>query len=170
MVAHFLSAFRENRKKGNVVKYSTLARPMVGVGNARGRQHTNVARPLPGNSRQSHSAFRPILPQGGTWVCIGVLCWQTRAITVRVMVDLCASVEYGLHCLLGLRDAVEPPRSARDLALFQGISPSFVAKIFSKLEKAGIVEAAEWVRGCYRLAREPEAISVLELVDAIEGR
>jgi len=88
---------------------------------------------------------------------------------VCVMAHLTASVEYGLHCLLGLLDAGEQPRSARDLALFQGISPSFAAKICSKLEKAGIVEAAEGVHGGYRLARGPEAISVLELVDAIEG-
>lgn len=85
------------------------------------------------------------------------------------MAHLTASVEYGLHCLLGLIDAGEQPRSARDLAVYQGISPTFVAKIFSKLEKAGIVEAAAGVRGGYRLSRVPEAITVLELVDAIEG-
>lgn len=95
---------------------------------------------------------------------------QTRTNIVSVMAHLTASVEYGLHCLLGLLDAGEQPRSARDLAAFQGISPSFVAKIFPRLEKAGIVEAAEGVRGGYRLARAPETISVLELVDAIEGR
>jgi DNA-binding IscR family transcriptional regulator len=50
------------------------------------------------------------------------------------MAHLTASVEYGLHCLLALIDAGEQPRSARDLALYQGISPTFVAKIFSKLE------------------------------------
>lgn len=86
------------------------------------------------------------------------------------MAHMTVSVEYGLHCLLGLIDAGDAPRSARDLALFQGISPSFAAKIFAKLEKAGIVRAAEGVRGGYRLARPAHAISVLELVDAIEGR
>lgn len=86
------------------------------------------------------------------------------------MAHLTASVEYGLHCLLGLIDAGPAPRSARDLAEFQGISPSFAAKIFAKLEKAGIVTAVEGVRGGYRLARPADAISVLELVDAIEGR
>lgn len=94
----------------------------------------------------------------------------TRTNIVRVMAHLTASVEYGLHCLLGLIDAGEVPRSARDLATFQGVSPTFAAKIFAKLEKAGIVVAAEGVRGGYRLARAPEAISVLQLVDAIEGR
>jgi Rrf2 family protein len=85
------------------------------------------------------------------------------------MAHLTVSVEYGLHCLLALIDS-DQPRSARDLAQFQGISSTFVAKIFSKLEKAGIVEAVEGIRGGYRLARAADAVTVLELVDAIEGR
>ncbi len=48
--------------------------------------------------------------------------------------------------------------------------PAFVAKIFPKLEKAGIVEASGGIRGGYRLARAPENISVLDVVDAVEGR
>lgn len=60
--------------------------------------------------------------------------------------------------------------SSRDLAKLQGISPSFLAKIFPKLEKAGIVQAAEGIRGGYRLAKPPSEITVLEIVDAIEGR
>ncbi|WP_339691774.1 Rrf2 family transcriptional regulator [uncultured Parasphingorhabdus sp.] len=96
--------------------------------------------------------------------------WQTRTDIVYVMAHLTVSVEYGMHCLLSLLDAGDHPRSARDLAQFQGISPTYVAKIFSKLQKAGIVEAAEGVRGGYRLARRPETITVLQLVDAIEGR
>ncbi|MCB1954389.1 MAG: Rrf2 family transcriptional regulator [Rhodocyclaceae bacterium] len=85
------------------------------------------------------------------------------------MAHLTVSVEYGLHCLLWLVDAGDTPLSSRDLAELQGISPSFVAKIFPKLEKAGIVVACEGVRGGYRLACPPEQISVLRVVDAIEG-
>lgn len=86
------------------------------------------------------------------------------------MAHLTASVEYGIHCLLLLAGAGERPASGRDLAELQGVSPSFVAKIFSRLEKAGIVQASEGIRGGYRLARPPEQISVLAIVDAIEGR
>jgi Rrf2 family protein len=85
------------------------------------------------------------------------------------MAHLTASVEYGIHCLLWLAGAGGRPLSSRDLADLQKISPSFVAKIFPKLEKAGIVEASEGVRGGYRLARRPKDISVLHIVDAIEG-
>lgn len=85
------------------------------------------------------------------------------------MAHLTVSVEYGIHCLLWLVDSRDRPLSSRDLAELQGISPSFVAKIFPKLEKAGIVTACEGVRGGYRLARPPEEISFLQIVDAIEG-
>ena len=81
-----------------------------------------------------------------------------------------ASVEAGLHCLLYL---VDPPDggqpSSKDLAEFQGVSPSSVAKLFTQLEKAGIVTSAEGVRGGFRLARPAEQITVLDVVDALEG-
>ncbi len=85
------------------------------------------------------------------------------------MAHLTVSVEYALHCLLWLVDADDTPLSSRDLAELQGISPSFVAKIFPRLEKAGIVRASEGVRGGYVLARAASAISFLDVVDAVEG-
>jgi len=85
------------------------------------------------------------------------------------MAHITNSVEYGIHCLLWLVDPASGQPSSRDLAELQGISPSFVAKIFPKLEKAGLVQAAAGVRGGYRLARPPAEITVLAIVDAIEG-
>ncbi|CAN7749396.1 MULTISPECIES: Rrf2 family transcriptional regulator [Ensifer] len=86
------------------------------------------------------------------------------------MAHMTAGVEYGLHCLLWLASSPGTPLSNRDLADFQGISPSFLAKIFPKLEKAGIVSASEGIKGGYLLAKQPGNITVLEVVDAIEGR
>ncbi len=86
------------------------------------------------------------------------------------MAHLGSGVEYGLHCLLWLVGSHSEPASSRDLADLQGVSPSFVAKIFPKLEKAGIVRASEGVRGGYCLALAPAQITVLDVVDAIEGK
>ena len=94
---------------------------------------------------------------------------ETRTAIVRVMAHITTSVEYAIHCLLWLVICDDRALSSRDLAELQGISPTFLAKIFPKLEKAGIVEAQEGVRGGYRLARAPEKISFLDIVDAIEG-
>ena len=85
------------------------------------------------------------------------------------MAHLGNGVEYGLHCLLWLARPQAGFASSRDLADLQGVSPSFLAKIFPKLEKAGVVTASDGVHGGYRLARPAAEISVLDVVDAIEG-
>jgi Rrf2 family protein len=85
------------------------------------------------------------------------------------MAHITTSVEYAIHGLLWLVVNDGEPLSSRDVAELQVISPSFLAKIFPKLEKAGIVTASEGVRGGYRLARPAGQISFLEIVDAIEG-
>jgi Rrf2 family protein len=85
------------------------------------------------------------------------------------MAHITVSVEYGIHCLLWLVDAGGAPLSSRDLAALQGISPSFLAKIFPKLEKAGIVRASTGIQGGYLLTKPPQNISFLQIIDAIEG-
>ncbi len=81
-----------------------------------------------------------------------------------------SSVEYGLHCILSLVGPAEgEPPSSREMAEFQGISPSYVAKLFTKLAQAGLVRSGEGIRGGYRLARDPAGISVWDVVHALEG-
>jgi Rrf2 family protein len=79
-------------------------------------------------------------------------------------------VEYALHCLLYLAEpASAAPAGARDLAQLQGIPAEYVAKVFTRLEKARLVIASEGLRGGFRLARPAAAISVLDVIDAIDG-
>lgn len=78
------------------------------------------------------------------------------------------SVEYGLHCLLPLC-APEARASSQDLADFQGVSSAYVAKLFTTLKRAGLVVALEGAGGGYRLARAAADISVLDVVQALEG-
>lgn len=80
-----------------------------------------------------------------------------------------ASTEYVLHSLLWLVDNPEPV-SSLDLSDMQGIPAAFTAKLLPKLEKAGLLQASEGLRGGYRLARPAAEISVLEVVEATEGR
>ncbi|WP_354681868.1 Rrf2 family transcriptional regulator [Cupriavidus necator] len=73
------------------------------------------------------------------------------------MSHISTGVEYGLHCLLYLSRsnmAVEEA-SVRDLAELQGIPNEFLAKLFTKLAKAGLVVATEGIKGGFRLARPP---------------
>jgi Rrf2 family protein len=81
-----------------------------------------------------------------------------------------AASEYGVHCLLHLANAAEGVwPSARDVAEFQGISSAYVAKLFTQLQKAGIVESSGGKSGGFRLARGADKISVLDVLDAVEG-
>lgn len=49
------------------------------------------------------------------------------------------------------------------------IPPSFLAKIISQLSIAGLIHTSRGARGGVSLARPPEEISVLEVVEAIDG-
>lgn len=80
-----------------------------------------------------------------------------------------ASTEYVLHSLLWLVEIPEPV-SSLDLAELQGIPAAFVAKLLPKLEKVGLVSSAEGLRGGYRLAKAAGDITVLDVVDAVEGK
>jgi Rrf2 family protein len=78
--------------------------------------------------------------------------------------------EYALHCLLYLIDLpVGASLTISDLAEFQGVSQSYLAKIFTKLKKAGLVSSSIGSKGGFELARSPENISLLDVVMAVEG-
>ncbi|TBN37961.1 Rrf2 family transcriptional regulator [Pseudomonas sp. BGI-2] len=83
-----------------------------------------------------------------------------------------AGVEYGIHCLLFLVGDYGDSREAsvRDLAELQGVPLDYLAKIFTKLAKAKLVVATEGVRGGFKLARPADEISVLDIVNAIDGQ
>lgn len=59
--------------------------------------------------------------------------------------------------------------SAAALAEFHGVSPTYLLKHLQALSGAGIVATVPGPRGGYRLAREPAAISLLDIVLAVEG-
>jgi Rrf2 family protein len=82
-----------------------------------------------------------------------------------------AGVEYGIHCLLFLVGNGGDSREAsvRDLAELQGVPQDYLAKIFTKLAKAKLVVAMEGMRGGYRLARPADEITLLDIVNAIDG-
>jgi len=80
-------------------------------------------------------------------------------------------VEWALHCATVLA-AVPPDRglTAAKLAEFHDVPSAYLAKHLQALTRAGIFEAVPGRRGGYRLARPASEISVLDVVDAVEGR
>ncbi|MBO0995969.1 RrF2 family transcriptional regulator [Bacillus sp. SD088] len=79
-------------------------------------------------------------------------------------------VEYGLHSLVYLIDVPkEESIGIKKLAEFQGLSETYLSKVFGKLAKEGIVRSVPGVNGGYRLSKKPEDISFWDVVKAIEG-
>lgn len=78
--------------------------------------------------------------------------------------------DYALRAMLYLSQ-LEPSRRAAtsQIAQEQHIPPSFLAKIISQLSIAGLIHTSRGARGGVSLARSPEAISILDVVEAIDG-
>jgi Rrf2 family cysteine metabolism transcriptional repressor len=83
---------------------------------------------------------------------------------------LTARSEYGLLALidLGVRYG-SGPVSAREVSERQDIPLKFLEQLLAALRKASIVKASRGARGGFALSRDPSAISVLEVVEALEG-
>ena len=78
--------------------------------------------------------------------------------------------DYALRAMLYLAQLEPNQRAATSqIADVQRIPPSFLAKIISQLSIAGLIHTSRGARGGVSLARTPEAISVLEVVEAIDG-
>lgn len=69
--------------------------------------------------------------------------------------------------LSGLENGGRAPTSK--IASEQNIPPSFLAKIVSQLSVAGVVQTSRGARGGVSLARDAADISLLEVVEAIDG-
>ena len=57
----------------------------------------------------------------------------------------------------------------KDLASYQGVSETYLSKVFTKLKNSGIVKSTPGVNGGYELLRAPENISFWDVIEAIEG-
>ncbi|HEV3226734.1 MAG TPA: Rrf2 family transcriptional regulator [Acidimicrobiales bacterium] len=79
-------------------------------------------------------------------------------------------VEWAVHCctLLALVPADQTLPAAR-LAEYHGVPPAYLAKHLQSLAQAGIVESTAGRRGGYRLAKSAPDITLLDVVDAVEG-
>lgn len=78
--------------------------------------------------------------------------------------------DYAVRAVLYLAQLGTDQRAATSqIAQEQKIPPSFLAKIVSQLSVAGILQTSRGARGGVSLARDPENISILEVVEAIDG-
>ena len=76
-----------------------------------------------------------------------------------------AQEEYGLRCLLRLADAGEGESlTIPDVALAEGLSEPYVAKLLAVLRKGGVIDSVRGRSGGYRLAQSPSEIGLGSLL------
>ena len=78
--------------------------------------------------------------------------------------------DYAVRAVLHLAKMEPNQRAATSqVAKEQHIPPSFLAKIISQLSIAGLLQTSRGARGGVTLAREPGKITLLEVIEAIDG-
>jgi FeS assembly SUF system regulator len=78
--------------------------------------------------------------------------------------------DYATVVLTALAESPARVLSAAELAERAGLELPTVSKVLKPLAHAGLVESFRGSNGGYRLARAAETISLIEVVEAIEGR
>lgn len=78
--------------------------------------------------------------------------------------------DYAVRAVLYLSKRDDGDRApTSQIARDQHIPPSFLAKIVSQLSVAGVVQTSRGARGGVSLSRPPSNITLLEVVEAIDG-
>lgn len=77
--------------------------------------------------------------------------------------------DYAIRCVLHLAEAEQDVVMLNEISAKREIPKSFLAKILQTLAKAGIVRSLRGVKGGFKLARKPEEISLLDIVEIMEG-
>jgi Rrf2 family protein len=82
-----------------------------------------------------------------------------------------SDTDYAMRMLVHLALSEEPgPVPAGVLVEAQNVPVDFAYKILQKLCKAKILKSFKGVNGGFMLAKEPEQINLLEVIEAIQGR
>lgn len=80
-------------------------------------------------------------------------------------------VEWALHCCAMLA-GLPPDRylATKALAEFHGVPKEYLSKALQSLSQASLVESTLGPTGGYRLAKPPEKVTFLDIIEAVEGK
>jgi FeS assembly SUF system regulator len=85
------------------------------------------------------------------------------------MVKLGKLTDYGLVLMTCITASEGAQRTARDLAAESKLPFSTVSKLLKELLQSGLLISHRGIKGGYMLAKQPHAISVIDIISAIEG-
>ncbi len=86
------------------------------------------------------------------------------------MLKLAKLTDYGIVLLSYMaRDQGDVARTARELADKSGLPLPTVSKVLKTLSRSGLLVSHRGKHGGYSLSREPQLISVADMLEALEG-
>jgi Rrf2 family cysteine metabolism transcriptional repressor len=86
------------------------------------------------------------------------------------MISITSKSPYAVLALAELgRSAGSEPVPIGELARKREVPVQFLEQLFAVLRRAGIISSQRGVKGGYRFARDPASVSVLEIVEQLDG-
>src|SRR6266513_4876586 len=85
------------------------------------------------------------------------------------MLSITTKSPYALRALAELGRSGEGPVPIGELARRREIPVQFLEQLFAVLRRAGVLRSQRGVKGGYSFARRPAEITVLELVELLDG-
>jgi Rrf2 family transcriptional regulator, cysteine metabolism repressor len=86
------------------------------------------------------------------------------------MISITTKSPYALQALTELGRSGAGPVPIGELARRRDIPVQFLEQLFAVLRRAGMLRSQRGVKGGYSFAREPAEITVLEVVELLDGR
>jgi len=84
--------------------------------------------------------------------------------------QLTRAADYAVRMMIHLATLPQGSRTNRAaLATAAGMPEPFVGKILQNLTKSGLIESQRGMNGGFALASSPEKVSILDVVEAVEG-
>jgi Rrf2 family protein len=77
--------------------------------------------------------------------------------------------DYAVRCVLYLAREKDMVANVTEIATAMHIPKSFLAKILQRLIRSGIIGSLRGMNGGFRLAKKPAEISLLDVMEAIQG-
>ncbi len=91
-------------------------------------------------------------------------------VVLKQMISITSKSPYAVLALAELgRSAGTAPVPIGELARRREMPVQFLEQLFAVLRRAGVVSSQRGVKGGYRFAREPASITVLEIVELLDG-
>jgi Rrf2 family protein len=86
------------------------------------------------------------------------------------MISITTKSPYALKALTELgRQGGEAPVPIGELAKRRGIPVQFLEQLFAVLRRAGLLKSQRGVKGGYSFAKDPSEITVLDIVELLDG-